>query len=257
MRWVHNRVLPCLLLLLTLITAPAGLQAQTPDKTVATEAVLRPFAAVPGPPAPPWVPLRLPRQTKPVTQFEVVDIDGRRALRVEADHSYGNVLHPLHMADSGAAPGTLSWQWKVQQLNEAADLQQRSGDDTTLKVCTLWDEPLDDVPFAERQLLRLAGARAGEPLPTATVCYVWDARLPVGRELDSPFTHRLRYIVLRQGAFSSWRSEKRDIGADFLRLFGGEVHQQLPPLIGVAVGADADNTQGHSLGYVSTLILTP
>jgi hypothetical protein len=31
----------------------------------------------------------------------------------------------------------------------------------------------------------------------------------------------------------------------------------VPPIIGVAVGADSDNTHTHSVGYVSGLVLEP
>ena len=49
---------------------------------------------------------------------------------------------------------------------------------------------------------------------------------------------------------------RRDVGADFTRLFGAE-SPTVPPIIGVAVGADADNTKSHSIAYVSNLVLTP
>ena len=86
---------------------------------------------------------------------------------------------------------------------------------------------------------------------------MWDAKLAVGTELDSPFTHRVRYVVLRHGAVAGgWASEKRDIAADFMRFFGREAGG-LAPLAGIAVGADADNTHGHSIGYVTDLTLAP
>jgi len=197
----------------------------------------------------------LPRQTKPFTRFSVVDLDGHRALRVEADSSYGNLVHPLHLTVSH---GHLAWQWRVDEPNRAVDLHARRGDDTALKVCVLWDMPIDRVPFFERQVLGFMRARAGDPLPAATVCYVWDAHLPVGTELDSAFTRRLRYIVLRSGQdpLHEWTAERRDLAADYLKLFGSEF-DHLPPIIGVAVGADADNTRGHSLGHAADVVLGP
>ena len=88
--------------------------------------------------------------------------------------------------------------------------------------------------------------------------YIWDAHLPPGTQLDSPFTRRLRYIVLRSGAerLHRWTAEKRDVVADFIKLFGDET-RELPPLIGVAVGADADNTRGRSLAHAADIVLAP
>jgi len=114
------------------------------------------------------------------------------------------------------------------------------------------------VPFFERQLLRLARTRSAEPLPAATVCYVWDATLPAGTTLPNAYTRRVRYLVLRGAAEAAgtWQAEHRDLGADFLRLFGDE-SPQVPPVTGVAIGADADNTHGQGLAFVADLVLQP
>lgn len=207
------------------------------------------------PPAAPWKVIGLPQQTKPFTRFQVVDVEGHHAVRVEADASYGNIVEPMRL---DASKATLAWQWKVDEPVAQADLTMRQGDDTALKVCTLWDLPLDDVPFIERQLLKVARGRTTEPLPAATVCYVWDGHIAAGTSMDNAFTRRLRYIVLRGGDAQPhvWTAEKRDIAADFRKLFGNEA-KALPPLVGIAIGADADNTQGHSVGLVSDVVLTP
>jgi len=205
----------------------------------------------------PWRPAGLPRQKAPFTAFSVVTLDGRRALRIEAENSYGNLLHPLKVDVANVK--RLSWRWQVERLNEAADLNQRGGDDTTVKLCALFDLPIDKVPFVERQVLRAARSMSGDVVPAATVCYVWDDRLPVGTELPSAFTGRLRYVVLQSGTsrVGQWVSERRDLAADFLRLFGKESGGELPPLIGIAVGADADNTRQRSVAHVADLALEP
>ena len=124
----------------------------------------------PDPPAP-WHFVGLPGQTKPKTRFSVVELDGRKALRVEAEESYGNLVHPVRLT---GASTTLSWQWRVDVPIANADLRNRQGDDTAVKVCVSFDMPMDQVPFVDRQLLKVGQAKADEPLPTATVCYVWD-----------------------------------------------------------------------------------
>lgn len=206
--------------------------------------------------APPWVVTLLPAQQAPATRFRIEAIDGRPTLRIEAEASYGNLVLPL---DGTPGRGTLAWRWRVDQLNPAADLRRREGDDASAKVCVLFDLPIERVPFVERQLLRLARSRSGLPLPAATVCYVWDARLPEGTALDNAYSRRVRTLVLRSGALPpgvAWRAERRDLAADFLRLFGDE-SPVVPPLQAVAVGADADNTRGRSLAHLADLVLEP
>ena len=174
-------------------------------------------------------------------------------LRIEAQASYGNLVHAL---PAGIAPRRLAWRWRLDQANAAADLRQKAGDDSAIKVCLLFDLPLSAVPFFEPQLLRLARSQTTEPLPAATLCYIWDARLAPDTALDNVYSRRVRYLVLRgpQAPLRSWLSEQRDVWADFLRLFGDEA-KELPPLLAVAVAGDADNTQGRSLAYLATISL--
>ncbi len=231
----------------------AACVAGAPQIQAADPPLLTPFKEQ-GPDAPaPWHFVGLPGQTKPKTTFSVVEIDGRKALRIEANESYGNLVHPV----SGiGAKATLSWQWQVEVPVAAADLRTKQGDDTAVKVCVFFDMPLDLVPFVERQLHKIGQSKSSEPLPTATVCYVWDTSLPVGTELDNAFTRRMRYIVLESGPskLRTWKAEKRNVIADFTKLFGAE-SATVPPIIGIAVGADADNTHTRSVAYVANIVL--
>jgi hypothetical protein len=57
-------------------------------------------------------------------------------------------------------------------------------------------------------------------------------------------------------ALMSWTRERRDVRADFLALFGDET-QEVPPIIGVSVSADADSTQTRTLSFIADLLLEP
>jgi len=219
------------------------------------EATLAPFGAVGAAPTAPWHVVGLPQQTKPFTRFSVVDIDGKRAIKIEADESYGNLIHPVQ----AAVPAHLAWQWRIEKPLENADLRQRGGDDTAVKVCVSFDLPIDNIPFTDRQILRLARGKTTEPVPAATVCYVWDAKLAAGTSLDNAFTRRIRYIVLQSGndRLDRWVSERRDLAADYMRLFKDESPTGVPPIIGIAVGADSDNTKSRAVSYVSGVVLEP
>jgi hypothetical protein len=217
---------------------------------------LTPFGNPGGAPSGPWKVAGLPNQTKPFTQFSVVEMDGKRALKIESKEGYGNLVHPLQWSTKEAH---LAWQWKIELPIANADLRTKQGDDTALKVCVFFDLSIDRIPFADRQLLRYARSKSTDPVPAATVCYVWDATIPAGTALDNAFTRRMRYMVVRSGdkAVSDWQSERRDITADYLKLFADENGGEVAPIIGIAVGADADNTHSHSIGYVSGVKLEP
>lgn len=208
-----------------------------------------------GVPQAPWVFRSLPGVKKSPTHFQVVRLGGKTVLRVEADNAYGNLVEALPKLQDARF---LSWRWRVDKPNPLADVRDRSTDDRAVQLCVEFDLPLDAVPFGERLVVKLASAEAGRPVPTATLCYLWAAKLPAGTVLDDAFSRRLRMIVLRgpNAPLQTWFDERRDIRADFLRLFGDET-QQVPPVIGVGVMADSDNTHGHSLAYVADIALTP
>lgn len=228
-----------------LLAAGAALaQAQT----------VTPFSnAPPGDPPPPWRVVSVFKGKKPLTDFHIAEVDGSRVLRVEAQKSYGTLVHAL--AKAPPAPGTLMrWRWRLDEPLLHTDLTIRGGDDSPLKVCVLFDLPMDQLGFLDRQLLRAGRAISGEPLPTATLCYVWDHAMPAGTVLHNAFTSGLRMIVLDSGEqrLRQWVVHERDIHADFLRAFKPE-DGTVPALEGVLIGADADNTAGRSLGFVGDI----
>ncbi len=204
---------------------------------------------------PGWRVATLPQQKPPVTRFTPERVQGREALRVEADGSYGNLVHGLAKA---SVPSTLAWSWRVQAPAPANDLRTKAGDDAAIKVCMSFDLPLEQVPFWERQGLRLARARSGEPLPAATLCWVWGGRDPRGTVLANAHSRRVRYIVLRSAADATdtWMEERRDVAADFVLAFGDEAPQP-PPVTALIVAGDADNTGGRSVAFVADLRLEP
>lgn len=243
---------------LTRVALGAALVAACVPARAADDAALTPFKEAGAPPAP-WHVVGLPGQdpqVKPFTTFSVVELDGRKALRVDAKQSFGNLVNRVKWT---APTAKLSWQWRVDDPVPNADLRVKQGDDTALKVCVSFDLPMDQVPFLERQLLKIGQAKTDEPLATANVCYVWDANLPIGTTLDNAFSRRTRYIVLESGTanLKQWKTVKRDVNADFKKLFADESPGQAPAVTAVGIGADSDNTKSHSVGYVANIVLEP
>jgi len=201
--------------------------------------------------AAPWRFAGLPKQTFPPTEYRAVRVDGVDALRIEARGSYGNLVHEL---PPGSRVGTLAWHWRVDRPNPRADLATKAGDDSAVKVCVLFDAPLAQVPFVERQLLRVARAASAEALPAATLCYVWAHTQPAGTVLANAYSRRVRYVVLRSAdaPLGTWLEERRDVAADYLRAFGDEA-REVPAASAIAVAGDADNTGAHSVAHVAAL----
>jgi Protein of unknown function (DUF3047) len=252
--------------------APAG-------KPVTTlSATLSPFSTATGAEPPkPWRAVGLPKGKAPLTRMDMATLEGERVLRLATDKSYGTLSHALPALALGPQ-ATLRWKWRVDQGIPAADLRRKEGDDSPLRVCALFDLPLDNLGLMERTVMRIARSTTGEALPAATLCYVWDTQLPTGTLLPNPYTRRVRFMVLNSGdsPLGTWVSHERKLSADFLRAFksdmGGDTGKdtgkdageaaapdtaRLPPLVAIVVGADSDNTGGTSLSYIGDVLLKP
>jgi hypothetical protein len=222
---------------------------------LAAQPVPGPLVTADGTLGPGWRVAGLPQQKMPMTRFAAATVEGRAAVRLRAEASYGNLVFDLA---GQRAPRTLRWSWRLEAANPAVDLARKAGDDAAAKVCLAFDLPLQQVPFMERQLLRVARSQTGENLPAATLCWVWGHAEPSGALIENPYSRRVRVIVLRNrdDAMNRWFDEERDVAADWARAFGDE-SAELPPLQAAIVGADADNTGGRSVAYVAGLRFAP
>jgi hypothetical protein len=173
---------------------------------------------------------------------DAVDNRHTTVLKVESDNSAGSIGIPL-TATREAGNTTLEWRWKVNRKLEKADMSKKTGDDFAGRVYVFFDVPLDSLSFMERSKIRLARAVAGADVPTAALCYVWDNTHAVGHTQWSPYTNRVRKIVLQTGGanINKWVKEPRDVAADFKVAFGFDA----PAITGVAVGNDTDNTDDN------------
>jgi len=247
------------------LAAALALQSAVAQQAPLVPAIVTAAAAVPtqplrafsgaadGPPPAPWRIVGLPGQKIPLTEIGITTLEGQSVLRLHADNSYGTVTHAL---PPQTPLGMLRWRWRLDQPVAAADLRSKAGDDAALKVCAMFDMPLDRLGFMDRTVMRVARSTSGEALPAATLCYVWDPALPAGTLLPNAYSARLRFIVLNgQGTpLKQWMTHSRNLQRDFLQAFGTE-SPTVPPLIAIVIGADADNTHGRSLAYVDDVTL--
>ena len=183
---------------------------------------------------PAWEPLDLPKKIARAPA-RVAD-DG--TLEVATRASAGGAIQ--RFAPMDASRRALSWRWQVDRVVASADLAQKSKDDFAARVYVMFDYPIEKLPFTERVKARIARAFYDKPLPLATLCYVWDNGHAPGTVAPSAYTDRVRLIVLRNASDvdGAWREETRDLAKDFRTAFG----EDAPPLIGIAVAADTDNT---------------
>jgi hypothetical protein len=202
----------------------------------------------------PWHFVGLPaRYALPATLFDIAEIDGIKVLRVSANKAYGNMVH-----DWTGPLESIKFRWRLDTPLLKANLKSRKTEDIALKVCLSFDLPAEQIPTGERTTFKLAQFFSRDKLPTATLCYVWAHAEAVGSEFASPYTGRVRYIVLNSGEslLKTWQEHQRDVKADYLKAFGTE-SQKIPSVTAIIVGADSDNTLDSSLGYVADIVVQP
>ncbi len=190
---------------------------------------------------------------KAPVRFAAVRQAGRDALAADAQSAASMVKHRVHIEPADL--GSLRFSWKVPQLIADADLARRDADDSPVRIVLAFEGDRSRFSPADAMLSELARTLTGEPMPYATLMYVWCNQREPGTVVRSPRTERIRKLVLESGPgrLNRWLDYERDIRADYERAFGE------PPgaLVGVAVMTDSDNTRTATRAWYGPLQFVP
>lgn len=138
-----------------------------------------------------------------------------------------------------------SWNWRVQKGVPATDLTIKGGDDRNLSVYFVFVHP-DRADALSGQSAR----RILQEQSTRALIYVWGGAHEIGSFLPSPYSPRLRTKILRGPGVGEFR-EKVSLARDFRAAFG----KKRGVLVGIAVSADSDDTNGRIVASLSSLRL--
>lgn len=227
---MHRRLWPTLAALLTTLALPARADTAALDFSHAPAGSTLPAG---------WQRYTMSRH-KPPAAVTVETQDGRSVVHIDANRSAGAIVDRFRAQPNA----TLSWRWKIDHTVAKGDLNRRSGDDFAARVYVFFDVPTRQLSFGQRMTLSLARRLTGENLPAAAICYVWDNHHAPGTIAPNPFYAPVRTVVIESGngKAGQWVGESRDLGADFRKAFGREP----PPITGIAIAADTDNTHGQA-----------
>lgn len=188
------------------------------------------------------------------TVYRAVDFEGRPA--VHAFSAAGNsTLRTAVALAPGQTADRLHFSWYLKALNNQADLRDRDRDDAAARVILTFDgDRSQGFTPRDHMLSELAQLLTGEPLPYATLMYVWDDRYPVGTVIDNPHTRRIRQLVVESGParLGQWVAMDRDVRADFQRVFG----EAPGALTAVGLMTDTNNTGATGNAWFGPVSLT-
>lgn len=187
--------------------------------------------------------MRLPGKTP--TSYRSVRLDERDAMEVQAQSSASLMRRKLDLAPQDLRQ--LHFSWKVPALMPAADLAQRDVADSVVRVFLSFDGDRSKLSGRDHMLSELALLMTGEPLPYATLMYVWCPQRKAGSVIINPRTNRIRYLVVESGParLNQWLDYERDVRADYRKVFGEEPGR----LTGIAIMTDSDNTGSHARAW--------
>ena len=196
-----------------------------------------------------WQTMRLPG--KLLTAYRVAPQGPRDALLAEATSSASMLRQALHIHPDQL--GALQFDWRVDQLIPGADMRQRDAEDSPVRLIMVFEGDRQRFSAKNNMLSELTLSLTGEPLPYATLMYVWCNDCPAESVIVNPRTDRIRKLAVESGAdrVGQWLNYRRDIRADFKKAFGEEPGA----LLGLAIMTDTDNTRSTTRAWYGTIRL--
>jgi Protein of unknown function (DUF3047) len=176
---------------------------------------------------------------KSPNHFQYARLNNRDALTVRSHSAVSVLRQVVHVSPDELAHVRFSW--KVPELIAQADMARREADDSPVRIVLAFEGDRSRFSAKNAMLSELSQALTGEPMPYATLMYVWCNTRAPGSVILNPRTDRIRKVVVESGPknLNQWLDYERDIAADFVKAFGE------PPgaLVGIGIMTDTDNTQ--------------
>ena len=134
----------------------------------------------------------------------------------------------------------MRFKWKAGGLIASSDPRVKSGDDYVARIYVTFAVDPERASVKERTENAVAQMLYGETPPHAALSYVFTHKAVLGAVITSPFTQRVKKIVVDAdpNSVGKWKSFTRDIYDDYKRVFGEEPTR----ISGIAIMVDTDNT---------------
>lgn len=244
---------PIVLVALTAL-ASAALAAGDDARPAASAPVIARFSdAALGAPPRDWKFLPV-RNAKNATQFTIVRDDeaGAPVLEGIADNAAGAMIQRLD-ADAAATP-MLRFRWRVGNLISRSDPTTKAGDDYAARIYVTFAYDPARATLREKSENAIMHVLYGETPPHAALAYVFTHKLATGAVQISPFTSRVRKIVVDSDVASigRWKQFERNVLDDYRRVF----REEPTAISGIAVMVDTDNTGEHARSRFGDISLT-
>lgn len=196
-----------------------------------------------------WESMALPGKLR--TLFSLETRGDKPALKAHAQSSASMLRQRLQIAPEKL--GHLQFEWQVDRLIDGADMALREAEDSTVRLILVFDGDRNRFSAKNAMLSELTHSLTGEPLPYATLMYVWCNLCQKESVIVNPRTDRIRKLAVESGPehLGQWRRYRRNIRADFEKAFG----EAPGTLLGLAIMTDTDNTRSTAQAWYGAIRL--
>ena len=196
-----------------------------------------------------WEQVKLPGKRD--TQYSLVTLNGHKTLKANAQSSASMLRQKIRI--DPIALNSLHFSWQVAELMATADMAKRDQDDSPVRIVLAFEGDRKKFSMKNTMLSELSHLVTGEPMPYATLMYVWCNNRPLNTVIENPRTDRIRKIVVESGSerLNQWLTYERNIRADYENAFG----EAPGALIGIGLMTDTDNTQSHIQAWYGAIQL--
>ncbi|MDY0269789.1 DUF3047 domain-containing protein [Trichloromonas sp.] len=172
------------------------------------------------------------KRFKGTTRYRIVQADGRTVLEARAEAAASGLTKKITF--NPRTHRYLKWRWKISATVPGGDARMKQGDDYAARLYVI---------FPDRFFWR-----------TRALNYIWANKLPVEEFVPNAFTANAMLLAVESGPAKAgrWVEEKRDILADFRRVFG----EDPPEAGGIAIMTDTDNTGAEATAWYGDILIS-
>ncbi|MCL6416156.1 DUF3047 domain-containing protein [Aestuariirhabdus sp. Z084] len=150
----------------------------------------------------------------------------------------------------------IAWEWRVSNVYSGARLGDRAGDDYPARLYVTFAFQPERADWSTRLKYESYRVLYGEYPPHSVLNYVWANSEAPETFAISPYADNSIMLAVQGGEqyLNQWQFERRHIADDYRKVFG----EDPPPISGVALMSDADNTgQKATACFASIELLSP